>query len=478
MTVAVPRLGTPQKARKDLYRRFCDRLVTNERLDRTLVSFQANRKLPYYRWLKYKEGFSARFVEYVIEELTSSCGVLLDPFAGTGTALFAARKLGWDTIGVELLPVGFFAAEARLAADCVEAREFERKVAQTRRIKWEEYYAPRWTLDHAPITVGAFSEATERAIVGYRAYCARMRNAHIRTLFHLACFSILEEVSYTRKDGQYLRWDQRAGKPRVSSTFDKGPIPDFDSTIRRKLAEISSDLLNGATTGLFETPKVRHKLGMIDLRRGSCLEILPDLADESVDLVVTSPPYCNRYDYTRTYALELVYLGTGAEDIKRLRQELLSCTVENRTKLDQLRYSYQNRGAQHVFDSVVAVFARQRALQEALDILQNYGSCGKLNNGNIPNMVRNYFLEMAFVIRELARVLRPGGTIVMVNDNVRYAGEEIPVDLILSDFAESFGLEASCIWTLARGKGNSSQQMGAHGRSELRKCVYVWRKPA
>lgn len=123
------------------------------------------------------------------------------------------------------------------------------------------------------------------------------------------------------------------------------------------------------------------------------------------------------------------------------------------------------------------VFSRQGALQEALVILQNYGSCGKLNNGNIPNMVRNYFLEMAFVIRELARVLRPGGTIVMVNDNVRYAGEEIPVDLILSDFAESFGLEASYIWTLARGKGNSSQQMGAHGRSELRKCVYVWRKP-
>lgn len=63
----------------------------------------------------------------------------------------------------------------------------------------------------------------------------------------------------------------------------------------------------------------------------------------------------------------------------------------------------------------------------------------------------------------------------MVNDNVQYAGEEIPVDLILSNVAEAFGLTTRCIWTVGR-KGNSSQQMGTHGRSELRKCIYIWEK--
>ena len=65
---------------------------------------------------------------------------------------------------------------------------------------------------------------------------------------------------------------------------------------------------------------------------------------------------------------------------------------------------------------------------------------------------------------------------VMVNDNVRYAGVVIPVDLILSDFAEAAGFNVEKIWVLPRGKGNSSQQMGRHGREEVRKCVYVWRK--
>ena len=72
--------------------------------------------------------------------------------------------------------------------------------------------------------------------------------------------------------------------------------------------------------------------------------------------------------------------------------------------------------------------------------------------------------------------LKPGAPLVMVNDNVRYQGANVPVDLILSDIASQLGFDVERIWVLPRGKGNSSQQMGKHGRAELRKCVYVWRR--
>lgn len=61
----------------------------------------------------------------------------------------------------------------------------------------------------------------------------------------------------------------------------------------------------------------------------------------------------------------------------------------------------------------------------------------------------------------------------MVNDNVRYAGASVSVDLILSAMAESLGFEVEHILVLPNGKGNSSRQMGQHGREALRKCTYI-----
>ena len=91
-------------------------------------------------------------------------------------------------------------------------------------------------------------------------------------------------------------------------------------------------------------------------------------------------------------------------------------------------------------------------------------------------MVRGYFSEMACVIGECARVLKPNARLFMVNDNVRYAGVSISVDTILSDIARSLGFEVENILVVPGKKGNSSQQMGTYGRVPLRKCVYVWRK--
>ena len=91
-------------------------------------------------------------------------------------------------------------------------------------------------------------------------------------------------------------------------------------------------------------------------------------------------------------------------------------------------------------------------------------------------MVEGYFKEMACVIYESARVLKKGGYMIVVNDNVQYAGIPIPIDIILSDIARYCGLETVEIMILPLGKGNSSQQMGMHGRNVLRKCVYIWKK--
>ncbi|MBI4662270.1 MAG: hypothetical protein HY735_25910 [Verrucomicrobia bacterium] len=204
---------------------------------------------------------------------------------------------------------------------------------------------------------------------------------------------------------------------------------------------------------------------------------LPKLETNAFDLALTSPPYCNRYDYTRTYALELAFCGCDEEGIRRLRQTLLSATVENKSKREQLRDHYAKLCGGARYESFARAFDEEQALQHVLNLLRAARDRGELSNNNVPELVENYFFEMAQVVFELARVLKRRGHAVLVNDNVRYHGEEVPVDLILSAFAESAGLVTEKIWVLPKGKGNSSQQMGRWGRQELRKCVYVWRKP-
>jgi hypothetical protein len=455
--------------RDKLYERFQDKLIINPLLTRKLVSFQASKTVPFYRWLKYKEAFSPELVDYLFDIADDRSGRslhVLDPFAGTGTALTRASARKWKATGIELLPVGVHALNARFAADRVDVKELRHALADLLNLDWERP-TPDWHFPHIRITQDAFPEQTERQMSAYLQFVERTADEDVRFLFWIACLSVLEEVSFTRKDGQYLRWDHRSGRT-LGKPFDKGPVPSFQEAIRLRLTEFMHDLQqrNGGTFS--------RNARLIE---GSCLFELPKLPEAEFDLILTSPPYCNRYDYTRTYALELAFCGCGEAEIRRLRQTLLSATVENRSKRAELRAFYRQLGAEAWYLAAEEAFDNQKALHEVLELLRQARTRGELSNHNVPDLVENYFFEMAQVVFELARLLKTSGRVMMVNDNVRYHGEEVPVDLILSDFAESGGLVTEKIWVLPKGKGNSSQQMGRWGRQELRKCVYLWRKP-
>jgi hypothetical protein len=465
---------TENVSRTTLYYKYCPRIRINPVLTRSLVSYQSNRSTPFYRWLKYKEGFSAELVDYVITKVAPNAGCLLDPFAGSGAALFGARERGLDATGIELLPVGLRAIEARLAAQEVQPSEFQEYFDLFEAGDWKVDEDPALRIRHLTITEGAFATTTERDIARFRTFVRdRIRTPNIRLLFDFACLAVLESVSFTRKDGQYLRWDERAPRKLRGKEFNKGRILSLKAALEQQLRRMADDLTAAQQFPLCSAvPR-----GKTTVTQGSCLTMLPMQPVNSVDVLLTSPPYCNRYDYTRTYALELAYLNVDEAKLKELRQALLSCTVENRAKVNELGTFYEGIGKRQIFAEAMRAFEQQAALQETLAVLEAKNAQGLLNNTNVPRMIRNYFLEMALVIFEFARIVRPGGSVVMINDNVQYGGEEIPVDLILSDMAASAGLETKHIWTLGRGKGNSSQQMGAHGRNELRKCAYVWNKP-
>ncbi|MGH2502029.1 MAG: site-specific DNA-methyltransferase, partial [Ktedonobacterales bacterium] len=377
------------------------------------MSYQANKGTPFYGWFKYREGFAEELVKYLIGTLHPQLGALLDPFAGSGSALFAARDLGWQASGIEVLPVGLYAMKARLAATSVDRAAFQAAIESAVGCDFERYYDVSRAFKHIPITRGAFPESEERSLIGYLVYCETcIADEAVRSLMQYAAFCVLEDISYTRKDGQYLRWDARSGRSQGTRPFNKGRILSFHEAISGKLHQMARDLgLDPTQITLFPEAPVAKDNPEPHLLNGSCLTLMPQMSPDTFDFILTSPPYANRYDYTRTYALELLYLGCDDVQVKRLRQTMLSCTVENRDKRAQLREAYAALNRTSDFDRVDEVFHGQAALQEALTILEMYRKQGRLNNDNVSRLVHNYFYEMCFVIAEFARVLKPGGVV-------------------------------------------------------------------
>lgn len=464
-------LDNIEDSNTNLENRFRDKLIVNHDLKRTLVSFQANKKTPGYRWYKFKEGYSSALVDYTLDKLGIKSGKVFDPFAGSGTSLFASAERGLDTVGIELLPLG---------AEVIEVRKI---IFESNDQNGLTHFLQNWIdkkpwgkekngrkINHLKITNGAFPKKTDEVLGKFLTTIDKIKNKAYQRVLRFALLCVLEEISFTRKDGQCLRWDYRSGRGRGKNNFDKGEIKDFDQAIIQKLQDILSDIGEKNTPCDFADRKI-GKRGNIEVLKGSCFSILPTLQNNTFDFLMTSPPYCNRYDYTRTYALELALLDVDEQKIRDLRQAMMSCTVENRDK-----ENLEKLFSRDVFRKANDAFENQQELQMIIKYLEEKKKKKELNNPGIARMVRNYFYETTLIVFECARLLKSGAYFVMVNDNVRYAGAHIPVDLILSDIARDAGFNVEKIWVLPTGKGNSSQQMGTHGREELRKCVYVWKK--
>ena len=303
---------------------------------------------------------------------------------------------------------------------------------------------------------------------------------NVKALLKFVLLSILEDISYTSKDGQFLRWDSRSRKvkTRNAKRIAEGKKP-FKPFHKRRILPVQDAIAHALDLIIHDISMAvasAGKSGGQEVILGTVLEALPQQLSDTFDAVITSPPYCNRYDYTRTYALELAFLGVSQKSMLNLRQRLLSCTVENRSKLRNLKKLYNELGRSKDYEHIIWTLKNHEAFQEILSALKLRNQLGEVNNSGVISMVEGYFTELAFVIFELFRVCKSGARVAIVNDNVRYSGEIIPVDLLMTDIAAMFGFTPEKVYVLPQRKGNSSQQMGKYGREALRKSILIWIK--
>lgn len=474
----------PEVERRNIEDRYSGRLELTEKFNRQSVSYQLSKKAVLHSWLKYKEGFSADLVNILLDEMGAQEGdLVMDPFLGSGTTALVCQMRGINSIGYDILPTSSVAISAKSAVYEYDVEEIRRLLNAVEALVVPDDYDRR--TPYIPITEYAYPEETEK----YLAYISEWIDEEdysdlSKNLIKLCIINSLERCSFTIKSGQYLSWDSRSlkvqlanekrsreGKKLIPKKTVREEIERIDQVIVEELRHCIEDIVS--IQGVAENVPNAE----IEYINDSVLFNLPEMNDGILKGVITSPPYCNRYDYTRTYALELVYLGLDDNKIKDLRQKLLSCTVESKSKKSMLEQYYISIGAQERYEYILRVISENGSLNEILHALNERKNHGDLNNNGIIRMVEGYFTELAFVYAELYRTCQTGAMVAFVNDNVRYGGEVIPVDFISSSLAEQFGFEVEKIYCLKQQKGNSSQQMAKFGRVPLRKSITIWRKP-
>ena len=454
-----------------------------DKFNRQSVSYQLSKKDSLHRWFKYKEGFSAELVELLIKEFNiPKGGTILDPFLGSGTTALVSCINGMNSLGFDILPMSEVSIKAKLALYSYDVQELNLLLQDIINLDVPRNY--RVCTPYISITKDGYPQKTSYEISYYTQYFNNSNySAEAKNLVTLCILNSLERISYSAKDGQYLRWDCRcpkiieaekarlaAGKKPFVVKLNKGTLLSLKEALVEEISVVIADII------ALQSQKDNFKGTQCQFICGSALFEMPKIGSNTINGVITSPPYCNRYDYTRTYAMELAYLGTDEAGIRSLRQELLSCTVENKTKVDRLQEFYASIGRKKDFNRILKTVKKNKALQEINYALEQRNINGEVNNKGVLKMVDGYFTELTFIFAELHRLCKAGSYVAFVNDNVRYAGEVIPVDFLATELAEQIGFKPIKIYTLKQKKGNSSQQMKKYGRVALRKSITIWQK--
>jgi len=402
-----------------------------------------------HRWLPYKEAFSPGLVRAILDGWSGVDGLLLDPFAGSGTSLLVAVERGLTAVGVELLPYARWAADAVVrahAADVAVLRNVAARAAAKARLGR--------VITAAALPVPAASWALSDDVTGVLLALREAllpRGAEVEVdLSHLALISVVEGVSAAVKDGTSVRHRdrQRARRTKVSDSKQQRRQPDDVVDAFLAAVEVIAEDLPKMPSG------TAARVLMGDARH------LP-LCDGAVSSSIFSPPYPNRYDYSSIYQLELAAGGfvQGPEDLRRIRKSLL------RSHLEAPPAAYL------VLDDP-GVLAVLRAVAAAA------AEGGPSGWGRTLRMLVGYFDDMCRVLAELARVLRPGAPAACVVATQTYFGQPVPTDVMLASIAQRVGLLVEEIWVL-RHKRIAVQQRARGGvvSSGGRESVLLLRRP-
>ena len=383
-------------------------------------------------WYRFVLSFPPHLVREYLDrfELRADQRVL-DPFCGTGTTLVECKKLGITSVGIEANPMAHFATQVKIdwSPDPDGLIRHANAVAEA---ALGELAAARIADDTLPL----FSEVEpdrQPELKTLSPDCTKLLLTNSISPRPLHKTLVLLDHIERQRDAQFYRHERLAlAKALVFSISNLEFGPEVGVGRMKEDATVIAPWLDvvyamaGDLRTLHERQATPASAFHADAR-----QMISALAPGSIDAVITSPPYPNEKDYTRTTRLEMVLLGF----------------VHNRAELQSLKRGLIRSNTRSVYrndddDRWVDTFPEIQRIAAAIEARRI--ELGKTSGFErmYARVTKLYFGGMARHLSDLRGVLRPGARLAyVVGDQASYLRVMIRTGQLLAQIAQSLGYE-------------------------------------
>ena len=387
-------------------------------------------------WYRFVLSFPSHLVRDYLDTFgVDSTQRVLDPFCGTGTTLVECKKLGIPSVGIERNPMAGFASRAKVdwSVDPGALVSHAREVAQRTRESLQSEGID--DLGVAPLfQTGGQRTAALRSLPPDRLGLL-LKNSISPLPLHKTLV-LLDTLERNRNDALYaherlalatalvsrignLHFGPEVGVGKIREDAPVlGPWLDWVRRMADDLAALQAQSATEATVHLADSRAAEELL-----------------EPSSIDAVITSPPYPNEKDYTRTTRLESVLLGLirSKQELRGLKQGLVRSNTRSVYKAD----ADDALVAEHEGIQSIARRIEQRRIEQ-----------GKTSGfeRQYARVTKLYFGGMVRHLSGLRSRLRPGARLAyVVGDQASYLRVMIRTGQLLGELAQSLGYELTAI---------------------------------
>lgn len=344
---------------------------------------------------RYPAKFIPQIVSRLADKYTMEGDLIVDPFGGCGTTLVESKIMGRPSVGVDINPVATLITKAKITP--IDPVKIENAFAI---LKGQlDGYSDNTQVkapEHERIDYW-FKPEEKRRLAFIFSEISKLKNQDIRDFFYCGFSNILKNCSI---------WLQKSNKP--TRDFEKRPSEPIQTFFRQVKAMIRGN------ARFYELLKNKNYLKVPSQVYCTDARTIP-VKDNSVSLIVTSPPYVTSYEYADLHQLTALWMEY-TKDLSDFRKRFIGSSYHNKKNL--------------ILNSSIAENIRGELLKR---------------DKKTAEEVSTYFSEMNQVFVEMKRMLKKGGKSCIVIGNTSLRGVDILNAEVFVEQLQNLGLKVADI---------------------------------